>query len=184
MNGFRIRLESDVNRARILVADNHSRSLSLSKVLLEEHYDLVGRVGDGLALLAAAQDLKPDVVISGIAMPLIGGVAVCRRLSQILPATRVVLLTAQDDPTGFKSAMRAGASGYLLRPCLPVELREAIEEVLRGGIYVTPLLRGTPVAGQNGSLPGAGPGIGTISSWPDDDACGSPAVANSARKRS
>ncbi len=129
-----------MTRARILVADDHSRSLELSKALLEEQYGLVGTVCDGLTLLAAAQDLKPDIVISDISMPFVGGIEVCRRLSQILPDVSVILLSAEDDPAGLESALQVGASGYILKPCLPAELCEAIEEVLSGRTYVTPLL--------------------------------------------
>ncbi len=129
-----------MNRVRILLAEDHCRPLGLSQVLLEERYEVVGSVGDGLELLAAALDLKPDVVISGIMMPLVSGIAVCRRLGQILPGARVVLTTFQDDPATIETAMRAGASAYVLRPCLPAELCEAIDEVLRGRTYVTPLL--------------------------------------------
>ncbi len=129
-----------MHRPRVLIADDHSPFLQLSSVLLETRYDLVGTVRDGLALLAAARDLKPDVIVCGVTIPYLGGTEACRRLSQILPDTPVVLLTTGDDRASLDDALRVGASGYVLKSCLPAELCRAIDEVLDGRIYVTPLL--------------------------------------------
>ncbi len=129
-----------MQRPRLLFADYHSPFVRLSTVLLEENYDVVGTVRDGLQLMADARDLKPDVVLCGVTIPYLGGIEACRRLRQILPDTGVVLLGTVDDHSILDAAMRAGASGFVLKRCLPAELCRAIEGALDGRIYVTPLL--------------------------------------------
>ncbi len=132
-----------MSRPRLLIADDHSPFLQLSRTLLEEKYDLVGTVRDGLHLMATARDLKPDAILCGVSIPYLGGIEACRRLRQILPNASVVLLGAANDRGNrgmLDAAMRAGAAGYLLKRCLPAELCQAIDAALEGQIYVTPLL--------------------------------------------
>ncbi len=129
-----------MQRSRLLIADDHSPFLRFSTALLEEKYDLVGTIRDGLQLMANARDLKPDVVLCGLTIPYLGGIEACRRLRQIFPDTGVVLLGTGNDHSILDAAMRAGASGFVLKRCLPAELCRAIEEALDGRIYVTPLL--------------------------------------------
>ncbi len=137
-----------MKRPRLLVADDHSPFLCLSTALLEGKYDLVGAVRDGLQLMTDARDLKPDAVLCGVTIPYLGAIEACRRLRQILPDTGVVLLGTVNDHGILDAAMRAGAGGFVLKRCLPAELCRAIDEVLDGRIYVTPLLpRGPEIGG-------------------------------------
>ncbi len=129
-----------MQRPRLLIADDHSPFARLSTVLLEEKYDVVGTFRDGLQLMAVARDLKPDVILCGVTIPYLGGIEACRRLKQILPDTGVVLLGTGNDHGTLDAAMKAGASGFVLKRCLPAELCRAIDEALEGRIYVTPLL--------------------------------------------
>lgn len=129
-----------MQRPRLLIADDHGPFVRLSTVLLEEKYSLIGTVRDGLQLIADAREAKPDVILCGVTIPYLGGVEACRRLKQILPETNVVLLAAASDHGSLDAAMDAGAGGYLLKSCLPAELCRAIDEVLEGRIYVSPLI--------------------------------------------
>ncbi len=129
-----------MQRPRLLIADSHSPFLQLSRALLDERYDVVGTVRDGLQLMATARELKPDAILCGITIPYLGGIEVCRRLRQILPDTSIVLLGAGNNRGVLDAAMRAGAAGYVLKRCLPAEICRAIDEVLGGRIYVTPML--------------------------------------------
>src|SRR5271167_1172446 len=112
------------------------------KKVLEVEYDVVGSVGDGLALLKAAQKLRPSVVVLDIAMPLLNGLDAGRQLQRDMPEVKLVFLTMNEDPYLVAEAFRAGASEYLLKQGAALELTKAISEVLKGRTYVTPCIAG------------------------------------------
>lgn len=138
-----------MKRPRVLLADDHSILLEGLKRLLEAEVDLVGAVTDGLALIEAAQRLKPDVVLLDISMPLLNGVEAARRLRKDVPGAKLIFVTMHNDPAYVAEALRVGASGYVLKRSAVSELVQAIQQVVRGRSYITPLLRpsdwlGTP----------------------------------------
>jgi DNA-binding NarL/FixJ family response regulator len=107
--------------------------------LLEPECNLVGTVEDGHALLAAAEKLRPDVVVTDISMPLLNGLDAARQLKKIDPGVKIVFLTMHADVSFATEAFRAGASGYLLKQSAAEELTTAVREVMMGRVYVTPL---------------------------------------------
>jgi DNA-binding NarL/FixJ family response regulator len=123
---------------RVILADDHKILLEAFRKLLEPHYEVVATVSDGRALLTAASTLKPDVILLDIGMPLLNGLEAARQLKNKLPAVRLIFLTMQEDPELAVEAMRAGASGYLLKTSASSELLHAIQEALKGKTYVTP----------------------------------------------
>ena len=127
-------------RPRVLLADDHTLLLEAFRKLLADDCDVVGMVGDGRALVAAAAKLRPDVVVVDVAMPLLNGVDAARQIKQTLPETRIVFLTMNEDPDLAAEAFRAGASGYLLKRSAASELLTAIREVVQRRSYVTPLV--------------------------------------------
>jgi DNA-binding NarL/FixJ family response regulator len=84
--------------------------------------------------------LKPDVVVVDVAMPLLNGIDAARHIKQLLPDTRIVFLTMNEDPDLAAEAFRAGASAYLLKRSAASELLTAIREVVQRRSYVTPLV--------------------------------------------
>jgi DNA-binding NarL/FixJ family response regulator len=134
--------EEDVSmmRPRVLLADDHTLLLEAFQRLLADECEVVGMVSDGRALLAAADKLRPDIVVVDVAMPLLNGLDATRQLKQVLPETRIVFLTMNEDPDLAAEAFRAGASGYLLKRSAASELLTAIREVMRHRSYVTPLI--------------------------------------------
>jgi len=108
------------------------------KKILEVEYDVVGTVGDGHALLQAAEKLRPDVVVLDIAMPLLNGLDAGRQVKHDMPAVKLIFLTMNEDPYLVGEAFRAGASAYLLKQGAALELTKAITEVLKGRTYITP----------------------------------------------
>ena len=128
-----------MRRSRVLLADDHTLLLDAFVKLLEPECDVVGTVADGRALLAAAEELKPDVVVLDIAMPLLNGLDAGRQLKKVLPDVKLIFLTMNQDPAIATEAFRAGASGYLLKTSTGSELIKAIEEATSGRSYVTPL---------------------------------------------
>src|SRR5436305_2658296 len=151
-----------MKRPRVLLADDHRMIREAFARLLEPDCDVVGVVADGRALLAAAPDLRPDIVVLDIAMPLLNGLDAARQLKGLMPEVRLIFLTVSEDPDLAAEAFRAGASGYLLKNSAASELFKAIQEVSQGRSYVTPLA----TQGLVGSLirePGAPRGTGQLS---------------------
>ena len=128
-----------MRRPRLLLADDHTLVLEGFRKLLESEFELVGAVEDGRALVAAAQKLRPDVILLDISMPLLNGIEAARQLKKLVPDTKLVFLTMHADPAYVTEAFRVGASGYLLKRSAASELVSAIHEVLKGRSYVTPL---------------------------------------------
>ncbi len=125
-------------RRRVLLADDHTLLLEAFEKLLEPDYTVVGAVSDGRALLSAAAELKPDVIVLDIAMPLLNGLDAARQIKKTMPAIKLIFLTMNEDPNVANEAFRAGASGYLLKTSASSELSKAIKEALCGRSYVTP----------------------------------------------
>jgi DNA-binding NarL/FixJ family response regulator len=128
------------HRSRILIADDHTLVAELCKRLLETEFDVVGVVSDGRALVRAARELKPDVIVVDVAMPILNGLDAGRQVKEMLPAVNVVYLTMNPDVEVAAEAFRRGASGYLLKTCAAAEMVLAVREILRGKSYMSPAL--------------------------------------------
>jgi DNA-binding NarL/FixJ family response regulator len=139
-------------RPRVLCADDHLLVIDGLRRILEPECEIVGAVEDGRALLKAAQELKPDIVLLDISMPLLNGVEAARRLRKSVPAAKLIFVTMHADPTYVTGAFRAGASGYVLKRCASMELVSAIQQVLKGRTYLTPLI-GKDLLGDTPGLP-------------------------------
>ena len=129
------------NRARILIADDHNLVAELCKTLLEPEFDVIATVSDGHALLRAAVELKPDVIVLDIAMPFLNGLDAGRQVKEALHAVKLVYLTMNTDPELAVEAFHRGASGYLLKTCAASEMVLAVREVLRGKTYLASTLK-------------------------------------------
>jgi len=125
------------NNFRILIADDQNLVAELCKRLLETEFDVVGVVSDGRALVRAARELKPDLIVLDIAMPILNGLDAGRQLKEVLPAVKLVYLTMNSNIEVAAEAFRCGASAYLLKTCAAVEMMAAIREVLRGKTYMS-----------------------------------------------
>jgi DNA-binding NarL/FixJ family response regulator len=123
-----------------MLADDHTILVEAFRKLLEPHFDIVCTVSDGLALLEAAPQVKPDVIVIDIAMPLLNGLEAAHRLKKQMPAVKVIFLTMNEDPDLAAEAMRSGASGYLLKSSAASELIRAIHLSLKAKTYITPLI--------------------------------------------
>ena len=127
-----------MNRAKILLADDHVLITQALEHLLNAEFDVVGTVSDGRALLKAASELAPDVVVVDIGMPLLNGLDAGEQLKTLHPAIKVIYLTQNREPRFAVEAFRRNASGYLLKDSAASELTRAIREALRGKSYVSP----------------------------------------------
>jgi DNA-binding NarL/FixJ family response regulator len=129
-------------KPRILLADDHRIVAEGLRSLLEPEFELVGIVEDGRALIAAAEKLRPDVIIADISMPLLNGIEAVRQIKKTDKGVKVIFLTMHPDVTYAVSALEAGALGYVLKHSAPSELTTAVRAALKGKTYVTPLLEG------------------------------------------
>jgi len=126
-----------MHRSRILIADDHNLVAELCKKLLEAEFEVVGIVTDGHALIQTAADLRPDVIIVDVGMPVLNGLDAAQRVKQMLPAVKVIFLTMNPDPELAAEAFRRGASGYLLKTSAAADMVVCVREVLRGKSYLS-----------------------------------------------
>ena len=144
-----------INRSRVLIADDHNLVAELCRRLLEKDFEVVGAVADGRALVRAAGETKPDVIVLDIAMPVLNGLDAGRQIKKMLPGVKLVYLTMNPDADVAAEALARGASGYLLKTCAAAEMVFAVREVLRGkNMYPRLCLgtRSTACAGSTKSL--------------------------------
>lgn len=127
-------------KPRILLADDHALVLEGFRRILEAHYELVGTVGDGRALLEATKTVQPDIVILDVSMPLLNGIDAAAQLKKICPNAKIVVVTMHADTDYVRAAFEAGASAYVLKGSAVDELEQAIRAVLAGHSYITPLI--------------------------------------------
>lgn len=123
----------------VLVADDHAIVKEGLVSLLKAHdFDVVGAVGDGQMLIDEARRLRPDVIVTDLTMPMLSGLDVLVLLKAERIDSKVVVLTMHNDGERVTQALRAGASGFLLKESAGEELVTAIHQALEGRVYLTP----------------------------------------------
>ena len=127
-----------MSRPRIMLADDHAILFEAFRMLLEPHFEVVGTVKDGRALLEVAPRLNPDAIVVDISMPIINGLEAGLRMKKLMPRVKLIFLTMNKDPDLAVEAMHSGASGYLLKTSAGTELILAIQLALKGKSYITP----------------------------------------------
>jgi len=127
-----------MKRINILLADDHTMICAALQKLLEPEYEVIGCVGDGHALVKMAVELKPDLVLVDVGMPLLNGLDAGRELKKLMPRIKIIFLTMNPDPEVASEALQMGASGYLLKNSQGEELLQAIRNAISGVSYVTP----------------------------------------------
>jgi DNA-binding NarL/FixJ family response regulator len=129
-------------KPRLLVADDHRMFVEGLKRLLQSDFEVAGIVEEGRELVTAAETLRPDAVVVDISMPMLNGIEAVRQIKKAHPEIKVVFLTMHPEVAYAVSALKAGASGYVLKHSAPEELITAIREALKGRTYITPLIAG------------------------------------------
>jgi len=127
-------------RPRILLADDHTMLLEAFRALLEPEFEVVGTATDGRMLLEEFARLKPDVVVIDVGMPMLNGLDAGRQLKAQQRSVKLIYLTMNPEPDLAREALRLGASGYVLKSSAASELKQAINEALKGRSYITPLI--------------------------------------------
>jgi len=128
------------NRARLVIADDHTLLAEACARLLEPEFEVVAVVNNGRALLEAGARLRPEVAVVDIAMPELNGLDAGQQLKALLPSIKIVFLTVTLDPQIAAEAFRRGASAYVVKNSAASELTAAIREALKGKSYLSPLI--------------------------------------------
>ena len=130
------------HKIRVMIADDHAILRAGLRMLVNAQPDMevISEASDGEKAVQTARETKPDVALLDLTMPRVGGVQALQQMARNCSETRVLVLTMHDDPAYLRSALAAGASGYLLKRAVDAELLAAIRAVHRGGTYVDPRL--------------------------------------------
>jgi len=129
-------------RISVIVVDDHEVvRLGLRTLLASvESIGVVAEAGSGREAVERTKELRPDIVIMDLAMPLLNGVEATRQILQVCPDVKVIALSSYSDPDHVRQAMAAGASGYMLKGMAPGDLIDALFEVHGGGRYFSPAI--------------------------------------------
>jgi two-component system NarL family response regulator len=130
----------DEDVIRVLVADDQAVFRRGLDAVLGDEDDIkvVAEAADGEAAIASAAEVAPDVVLMDIRMPRVNGIEATRRIRELLPSTRILILTVSDEEDDLYEAIRAGANGYLLKDISAEEVANAIHAVVRGHSLISP----------------------------------------------
>jgi DNA-binding NarL/FixJ family response regulator len=129
---------------RVLIADDHALFRRGLEMVLEEEddIDLVGQASDGAEAVDVAGEALPDVVLMDIRMPKTSGIEACRATKDVAPSAKIVMLTISDEEEDLFEAIRAGASGYLLKDIPLDQVAEAVRAVHGGQSLINPSMAG------------------------------------------
>lgn len=125
------------NRPRILIADEGTLLAELCKQLLEREFVVIGVVGDGRALVHAACELRPEIILLEVALPMLNGLDAGQQVKSMFPAVKLIYWSMNSKPEVAVEAFSRGASGYLLKTCSADEMLVAVSEVSQGKTYLS-----------------------------------------------
>jgi len=125
---------------RVVIADDHAIVRTGLRALIHDEIglDLIGEAAGGYEAIELVEKNQPEVLVLDISMPDLDGISVTRRLKQNFPDLHILILTLHEDEAMLKEAIKAGASGYILKRAAESELISAIQVILRGDMYVDP----------------------------------------------
>ena len=129
---------SSAGRIRVMVVDDHPIVRNGLRDALEEsgRFEVVGQAADGEEAVRIVEELKPEVIVMDVIMPHKDGIDACRDIMELLPDTRVLMLTASTEEDAVIEAVAAGATGYLEKYSRPEELVEAVLDVAEGRLRI------------------------------------------------
>ena len=156
------------HKIRVMIVDDHAILRAGLRMLVNAQADMevVSEAPDGGKAVQHARETKPDVILLDLTMPQVGGMKALQEIARNCPETRVLVLTMHDDPAYLRSALAAGASGYLLKRAVDAELLAAIRAVHRGGVFVDPRLASVlvqDVLAKKGAKAGAAQPVNILS---------------------
>src|SRR3954469_11954408 len=133
---------------RVLIVDDHAlfRRGLIQVLLFEDGIEVVGEGEDGDDAIRKAEELAPDVVLMDVRMPRVSGIEATRRIAEMLPTSRIIMLTVSDEEDDLYEAIKAGATGYLLKEISIEEVADAIRAVMQGQTLISPSMASKLIA--------------------------------------
>jgi DNA-binding NarL/FixJ family response regulator len=129
-----------LNRARVLLADDHLAILNRVSALLSATFDVVGAVANGRELVSAGIRLDPDVIVTDITMPRLSGIQAAHQLREAGSRAKFVFLTVQVEHEFIDACLVEGALGYVVKSHMKTDLIPAIREALTGRTFISPFV--------------------------------------------
>ncbi len=134
-----------MKQGKVLLADNHQNMLAGVRNLLEDIFETVFMVADEVSLMEAAEKLKPDLIVADLSLPVTKEINIARRLKKAFPAIRLIILSVHDERTAINECIEAGAMGYVFKRTAVNDLVPAVNAVMKGSMYISPLIEQTIV---------------------------------------
>jgi DNA-binding NarL/FixJ family response regulator len=129
--------ECKLNKVKVLLADDHPGFPELVEHILPSEFEVVGKVANGRSLVEETMKLTPDVIVTDITMPVLNGIEAVDQLMASGCKSRIVFLTVHSDSDFIRRCFAAGASGYVFKSHVAVDLVPAIREALAGHVFVS-----------------------------------------------
>jgi DNA-binding NarL/FixJ family response regulator len=126
-----------LNKIRVLLADDHPGFPEIAEHFLEPEFEIVSKVVDGQALFDEAMRLKPDIIVTDISMPVLNGIEAADRLMESGSKSRIVFLTVHTDADFIRRCLATGALGYVVKSRIATDLVPAIRQALAGQVFVS-----------------------------------------------
>ena len=137
-------------QTKILIADDHMIVAQGLSSLLKDQYEVIGIVKDGKELVEASRELQPDIIVTDLSLPFLSGIDALHQIRKEGIKSIVIFLTMHAEPHLVQEAIKEGAAAYLLKESAGEELITAIEEVLKGNIYLSPSITKAALGKLNG----------------------------------
>ena len=132
----------------VVLGDDHPLVRQGVRRLLDgREFEILGEGSDGLEVIELAQRLRPDIILLDLSMPTLNGIGAVRELARVVPSAKVIILTMHTEEHYILEALRAGVKGCVSKTQAPEHLLQAIREVCRGGVYLSPSVSGVVVQG-------------------------------------
>jgi len=128
----------ETSRPRVLIADDHPDLIFFVRGLLEEEFDIVGTVGNGLSLVEEAIRLRPDLIVTDLSMLVLNGIEAMHKLRQAGSNSKVVFLSMYRESEIVQACFDAGALGFVIKSDMQTDLVAALNEALAGKTYISP----------------------------------------------
>lgn len=129
-----------MTQPRLLIADDDAVVRYLLRKTLEAEFEIVGEASDGSEVVAAAEQLHPDLVLLDVSMPGVGGFAAAEQMRERVPALPIIFVSQHSEMAYADQAFHVGGRGYVLKRAFSSELLDAVRKVLGGGVYRSSLL--------------------------------------------
>lgn len=124
---------------RLLIVDDDSMIRKMLRVSIEAEYEIVGEAENGLTAIQASDELKPDVVLLDVSMPVMDGFVAAKRLKAVQPHLHIIFVSQHFEPAYLEEAFQSGAEAYVLKSSAVRDLNTAIREVLAGRTFLSPV---------------------------------------------